>query len=92
MFKKNSYILGILLGVGSPAVTFGILYLLHLLAVLALGKEELLKLSSILLISLVINLVVLRYYFVKLKFDKTGRGVLLVTFVCFLLFFYFFHN
>jgi hypothetical protein len=33
------------------------------------------------IISLVVNLLLMRYYLINLKADKTGRGILLVTFI-----------
>jgi len=49
--------------------------------------EFYLDLQTHVLVSLFGNLFPIRYYFVNLKFDKTGRGVLLVTFVLVLIFF-----
>ena len=41
------------------------------------------------LVSIFINLIPIRYYFVNLKFEKTGGGVLVVTFTVVMLFFLF---
>ena len=39
------------------------------------------------LVSVFANLVPIRIYFVNLKFDRTGRGVLLITFILVIAFF-----
>lgn len=92
MFKKDSYILGALMAIVSPAVTFGFLYLLLLLLETVLSKGAILNEKNLILLSLIPNLIILRIYFVKYKFDKTGKGVLLITFILFILFFVFFHE
>ena len=71
---------GIILGICLPAVCFGILFAISTVFVPE-GKDYLIKLSNIILVSVFCNLFTIRYYLLKLKFDKTGRGILLVTFV-----------
>lgn len=72
--------LGIILGLLLPVVTFSILFLIAKFAAPE-GKNYLIPLSTILLVSIFTNLFTMRHYLVKLKFDRTGRGILLVTFV-----------
>jgi hypothetical protein len=48
-----------------------------------------LKESTIQLLALAVNLIPFRYYLIRVKADKTGRGILLVTFVFALVYFYF---
>lgn len=89
MFKKDSWILGIALGLIVPAAMYGLLKLL----VLALGDRALdvyfLREEALRLLSIAANLVLFRYYMVSLKFDKTGRGILIVFFLLVLAFFIF---
>ena len=77
---KDSILLGIVLGIVLPLVSFGILYAVSTLLA-PMDKDYLIKLSTMVLVSVFSNLFTLRYYLLKLKFDKTGRGILLVTFV-----------
>lgn len=83
--KKDSFILGIILGLVVPIILFFLITLLNdnLL-------ESALKRNTIILISIVLNVFVFRYYLVSDKKDKTGRGVLIsifaYTFVFFILF------
>ncbi len=86
--NKDSNILGILIGFILPLVFFGALYLLNL-AILKIFNLDIFMRDSILkLISIAINVFPIRYYFVKLKYDATGRGILLVTFVYVVVYFW----
>ena len=78
--KSDQMWLGLLLGLLLPAAVFGILYLVSRCCAPA-GKELLIPMSTVLLVSIFTNLFTMRYYLVKLKYDRTGRGILLVTFV-----------
>ena len=80
ILRKDSMSFGIALGICLPAVCFGILFAISTVFAPE-GKDYLIKLSNIILVSVFCNLVTIRYYLLKLKFDRTGRGILLVTFV-----------
>ncbi|MEN8224714.1 MAG: hypothetical protein ABFS05_05065 [Bacteroidota bacterium] len=81
MFNRDSYWFGILIGSLMPLAVYAILYsamlLYNRLCASPLNFDE----SLLQLISPVINLFLIRYYFVTKKYDDTGRGVLLVTFI-----------
>jgi len=47
------------------------------------------KQEYLFLLSIAINLFAIKYYFVNLNYDKTGRGILLVTFALAMLYFLF---
>lgn len=87
MIKKDHYVFGIAVGILVPIILFGIIYLINLFLVVIEVAEFYLEFKIHILISLFGNLFPIRYYFVNLKFDKTGRGVLLVTFALILIFF-----
>ena len=89
ILKKDSLLLGIVIGIVFPAMLFVVLYLLSRVFAPA-GKDYLVQLPTIELISIFPNLFTLRHYLVKLHFDKTGRGILLVTFVFAILYFIFY--
>ncbi|MCF8368585.1 MAG: hypothetical protein K9G76_06045 [Bacteroidales bacterium] len=80
MFKKDHYLFGLAIGILVPVLLFGIIYLINFLILQTGITKTNLDLQSHVLISLFGNLFPIRYYFVNLKFEKTGRGVLLVTF------------
>jgi len=92
VLKKDHYIFGIAIGIIVPIVLFGIIYLLNYLLVTTDIAKFYLDLQTHVLISLFGNLIPIRYYFVNLKYDKTGRGVLLITFLLVLVFFGFKDN
>lgn len=87
MLNKDSFILGITMGIIIPAIGFGIIYLLNLMIEQMFLRDELLKTGSLQILSIALNALVIRYYLVKMKYDHTGRGVLLITFIYFFLFF-----
>ena len=80
IFYKDSLPLGIVLGIVLPLISFGILYAVSTIFAPA-GKDYLIELHTVVLVSVFTNLFTLRYYLMKPKFDKTGRGILLITFI-----------
>ncbi|MCR4964076.1 MAG: hypothetical protein K6A41_00300 [Bacteroidales bacterium] len=86
--RKDSYVIGILMGVIVPAICFGILYcilalLIHFKPDMLVNKPNLMKtiLPKFVLIGIIPSVLLLRYYLLNLKYDKTGRGILISTFV-----------
>ncbi len=81
MFNRNSVWFGALIGILMPLILYALLYgaleLYNKLAEAPLVFNE----NILQLISPVINLFFIRYYFVTKKYDDTGRGLLLVTFI-----------
>jgi hypothetical protein len=72
MLKKDSLWLGMGIGLVGPLILFGIIYLVKLtLGYLALDKA--------MFVSVALNIVPIRYYFISAKMDRTGRGVLAMT-------------
>lgn len=87
--KKDHYVFGMLIGLLMPVFLYLLFFLINHILLLAGIARVYLDNETHILISLFGNLLPIRYYFVMLKFDKTGRGVLLFTFVSILLFFVF---
>lgn len=87
MIKKDHYVFGVAVGILVPIILFGFIFLINFLLIVIDVAKFYLDLQTHVLISLFGNLLPIRYYFVNLKFDKTGRGVLLVTFVMVFIFF-----
>ncbi len=86
--KKNDYFVGALIGLITPVIFYGVLYFIQLLLVRwgvwgGFNPQE-----NIYLLSTLVNILLFRYYFVRMKYDKTGRGLLLVTIAMILAFFY----
>ncbi len=81
MFNRNSLWFGILIGILMPLIIYSLLYGGLYLYYHLSGAESFFDESMLQLIAPVINLFFIRYYFVNKKYDETGRGLLLVTFV-----------
>ena len=81
MFNRNSLWLGIVIGIAMPLILYGLMYLVLLLYNYYAGGEAIMNESMLQIIAPVANLLFIRYYFVTRKYEDTGRGVLLVTFV-----------
>ena len=91
MLKKDNWALGIIMGLVVPMIVYGIV----LTIVRTYGVVDeirgiyMMKPSTMQLIGIFSNLFTFRYYMVNLKYDKTGRGILLATFIYAGVFFYF---
>jgi hypothetical protein len=87
MFKRNSMWFGILIGMLLPLIVYGLLFVAVAIYKRISGSPAGFDEAMLQLISPVINLFLIRYYFVTKKYDDSGRGVLLVTFVFVIAFF-----
>lgn len=81
MFKKDSYLSGVIIGIIFPVVCFGILYGVRILLVNIVDLRELLADNKLLFASSALNVIPLRYLYVSRRFVKAAEGVLLVTVV-----------
>lgn len=91
--RKDSFVLGISMGILVPAVLFGILFgvlsiLVHSYPDMLVNNPKLYKtiIPKLILISLIPSLFILRHYLLNLKYDKTGRGIVVSTFMCGIIF------
>jgi hypothetical protein len=85
--KKDAFWLGLLLGVVVPLVLYAILHYINIFIVNKVNNRPYLTDATVQIISLAANLIVMRYYLINRKADKTGRGILLVTFIAGIAFF-----
>ncbi len=77
------------MGILVPAILFGILFgvlsiLVHSYPDMLVNNPKLYKtiIPKLILISLIPSLLILRHYLLNLKYDKTGRGIVVSTFIC----------
>jgi hypothetical protein len=89
MLSRDSFPFGALLGAVAPVIFLGILYLINWLIEKIIVHQLYIKFNTLVLVSITLDLIIMRYYFVKLNYDRTGRGILVVTFVYMMLFFIF---
>ncbi|PKP19871.1 MAG: hypothetical protein CVU04_05085 [Bacteroidetes bacterium HGW-Bacteroidetes-20] len=80
-FRKDSWLMGAIMGTITPLALFGLLKLILFLFELKTGPILLVTNQKLLILSIVPNVLLLRYYLLKLKYDLTGRGILGVTFI-----------
>lgn len=88
MFKKDSYWVGLLLGVFAPVIFYGLLYAIDILFDSYFGKHIVRETHYLILLSIIPNILLLRYYLGKQKFTKTGLTLLLLTIVFVILYFF----
>lgn len=77
------------MGILVPVILFGILFgvlsiLVHSYPDMLVNNPKLYKtiIPKLILISLIPSLFILRHYLLNLKYDKTGRGIVVSTFIC----------
>jgi len=89
--KSDHVIVGILLALIIPLLTACIVIPLGRLA-LAYSKNLSFFDSALFLLCLIPNLLLMRYYIVRVKLEKTGKSILGITVLLILLFFIFIHG
>ena len=87
LFKKDTFFVGILIGIILPALFYLVMILIDMGIVQLFNTHMLAKQEYLYLLSIAINLFAIKYYFVNLQYDKTGRGILLVTFALAIIYF-----
>lgn len=90
--KKDSYIIGILVGLILPIIFFGIVWLLNMLLFSLFHVHLTRQTHYLYLLSAAINVVPIRYYLVNIKAEKSGIGVLVLTGVYILTYFFMFYQ
>ncbi len=74
----------------APLATYGVLSAINLLLKTLSGKEgDVMQTGTIILTSIFLNLFIFIPYIRKEKYERTGRGVMLVTFVAVVVYFLF---
>ena len=91
MFKKNSIWLGIAIGVVLPIIGYlSLTWLNTFISNSILERPAVFRESTIQVISIFLNVFPFRYYMLKAQLDYTGRGILLVTFIVGLAYFFYY--
>lgn len=90
--KKDNYILGVVLGIVCPALLYLVLLLVDQLIIQLINQPLTRAYHYLYLLSTVSNLLPIRHYLIKLKFEKTGLALLSITAVLILVYFFLFYN
>lgn len=85
MFKKDNYVFGSILGVILITISLLLIYVV----MLSLGKSDIFQYYKIYLLTLIPNILLMRYYLKVLNYEKTGKALLFVSFILFFAYFYF---
>ncbi|MDT8309480.1 MAG: hypothetical protein RQ866_08100 [Bacteroidales bacterium] len=90
LVKKDNIYIGMILGVVTPIVIFFILWLIMKMLTLYVNDgQTILSAKTMLITSIFLNLVIYVKFIKKDEYDKTGRGILLITFIAVVLYFFF---
>lgn len=90
--KKDNFLLGMLYGILLPFPVYGVLWLIDM-ALKGTGIWSGLRPpENLYLLSIAINFLLVRVLMVKWKIQKTGKGLLLVTILMVVAFFFIFYK
>jgi hypothetical protein len=87
MLKRDNMAFGILIGVVLPGLFYGLLSVIAHFVKTGTTWTRPFEPDRMMVLALAINLIPIRIYFINFKFEKTGRGVLLVTFLLAVIYF-----
>lgn len=87
ILKKDSYLTGVIIGIVIPALMFLLCFAINYSIKNYFNSPRIIKISVIHLISILADLLPMRYFFTK-KIDKTARGLFLCVFIIGIAFFF----
>lgn len=91
-FKKDNFLSGLLIGVILPIIFFGIVWSIDVLLFSLFHVHLTRQTHYLYLLSAAINVVPIRYYLVNIKAEKSGIGVLVITVIYILAYFFMFYQ
>ena len=81
MFQKNNFFFGFALAAATTATVYGLLHVVnHIILPMVIGREVFSK-AFLLIVSLGVNILPLRYYS-DYKAQRTAQGMMLFVFIC----------
>jgi hypothetical protein len=81
MLKRDNIVFGVVIGLVLPVLFYGFLWAISHFVEYGSVWSKPFEPDKMRLLALAVNLIPIRIYFVTYKSDKTGRGVLLMTFL-----------
>ena len=79
MINKNSFIFGLLAGMITTPLFFGLIYAVNLAVSHTMSRVQMLSLHDMMFVAVALNIIPIRYCFTRQDYAKTGQGLLLVT-------------
>jgi len=92
ILKKDLWPVGLVIGLILPILFFAILFLIDLAILEFFGTQITKRFDYLYLLSISANLFPIRHYFVNLKFEKTGMGILLATIAEIIIYFFMYYQ
>ena len=83
--KRNSLVLGLILGLIIPAALYGFMVFLT-----TFSPQDTFNHDTLMVISITANVILFRLYMLKWDMEESGKGMLFATFVYAFIFFFFF--
>lgn len=81
-FKKDSYVLGVALASIAPVILYYVLtFVVDWFSDAFTGGIPMIQNHNVILVSVFLNMIIFSKFIHKSQYDKTGRGVMLITFV-----------
>lgn len=85
MYKRDSFIFGLITGLFAAAISTAIIYLIVKLT----NAVDLMAQGKIFMLGIVLNLILIRYYIKNLKFMETAKGLVTISLIFIILFYYY---
>jgi hypothetical protein len=79
MLRRNSFWLGLVIGIIIPLVLFGIIYTLNFYTKVFEHPPVHLSTQKLMFVCSSLNILPIRYYLMRGGHEKTGQGVLFIT-------------
>tara|TARA_Y100000031_G_C8093615_1_gene325349 strand:- start:238 stop:573 length:336 start_codon:yes stop_codon:yes gene_type:complete len=92
ILKRDLWIVGLAIGIILPLIFFVSLYIIDYTLYHFWSSHITSQFHYLFLLSVAANLFPIRHYLVKLKFEKTGMGILLVTIAEVITYFYIYYQ
>ena len=90
LLDKDSMLLGVVLGLIVPVIFYFVFIYVNLLLSHLAHRETVFTIPTMRVVAIVMNVLVFRLYMLRWERDRTGRGILLSTFIYAFLYFYFY--
>ena len=88
ILKRDLWQVGIMIGIGLPLLFFMVLFSVDFTLYRLFSFHITDKFHYLFLLSMTANLFPIRHYLIKLRFEKTGLGILFITIGAIIIYFY----